>query len=383
MKTNNLIILLGFCIFSLGGYSQSQLTKQLNCFRSGDRLLKQQLEYKDPGESGKEILWDFQNLKPVDDCYELKYYSFDDSLMIGQEHRTLYKYIIQGDSLLCTGFENRSMEITNHKPELLLLFPATFGSRSEDYFYGNGDYCNQLFCTTFGKSSIEVDGYGTLVMPEGDTIRNVLRTHQVKLQIERKCPYPLIAGIDTIYCPDSIDYHLATDTLSYRIDVYRWYAEGYRYPVFEMMKRSAVVHTQLVDAGATAFSYTPVEQYYGLEDDVENRKKREKLTSEEYGSNESDNSDKQNNGMQEPALEYDMTMTGDGNEIVITYHLNVDGEVRIMLFDIQSRQLSGSVHVNQPAGSYQETISISALQPGEYTLRIMANGEIFGEKFIK
>lgn len=383
MKTNNLIILLILCLYSTGIHSQFQLTNQLNGFRCGDRLLKQQLEYKDPGESGKEVVWNFQNLRSVNDSYELKYYSFDDSLMIGQEHRTLYKYIMYGDSLLCSGFENRSIEIVNIKPELLLVYPAVFGNRHEDYFYGNGDYCNQLFCSVFGKSSIELDGYGTLIMPDGDTIRNVLRTHQVKLQIERSCPYLLIAAIDTVYSPDSVDYHLATDTLHYCIDIHRWYAEGYRYPVFETMKRTAIIHFQMVDAGATAFSYTPVEQYYGLEDDVENWKKREKLTGEEPELNEPNNSDKQNSGMQEPALEYGMTMAGDGNEIVVTYHLNVDGEVRIMLFDIQSRQLSGIVHLSQPAGSYEETISISAFQPGEYTLRIVANGEVFGEKFIK
>lgn len=383
MKANYSILLL-FLVCSSGLYSQPALTVAHNAFRAGDRLIKQQLAYADAGEGGEDMVWDFHNLQPVGEGYELRYYSYDDSVTIGQEHRTLYKYILQGDSLLCAGFENRSTQIANRKPELLLVYPASFGNRREDYFHGNGDYCNQLFCTVYGKSSVEADGYGTLILPEGDTVRNVLRIRQVKRMIERACPYPLIAGQDTVYCPDSIDYHLLTDTLCYRTDVYRWYAEGYRYPVFETMKRSAVLRGREIEAGATAFSYTPVEQYYGLEDDPENREKREELASGKHPSDESENnSGKQDHEGQQPALEYNLSMSGDGNELVITYELNADGEVRIMLFDIQSRQLSGTVHLNHPAGSYRETINISAFQPGEYTLRIVANGEVFGEKFIK
>lgn len=40
-------------------FPQSQLTSSLNMFRAGDVISKQQVEYKDPGRSGQNVLWDF------------------------------------------------------------------------------------------------------------------------------------------------------------------------------------------------------------------------------------------------------------------------------------------------------------------------------------
>lgn len=40
-------------------YSQCSLTSELNKFRVNDTIVKQQIEYKAPGRSGKDVLWDF------------------------------------------------------------------------------------------------------------------------------------------------------------------------------------------------------------------------------------------------------------------------------------------------------------------------------------
>ena len=393
MKVYCAYLLLLLLVLSINVYPQSLLSKKCNEFRSGDCLVKQQVEYEAPGDSGENVLWDFSRLEPVNDHYELKYYSYDDSVMIGREQRTLYKYIQQGDSLFSCGFENKTTLIANCKPELLLVYPAAYGSRYEDYFHGNGDYCGQMFLTSRGKSSVETDGYGSMILPEGDTLRHVLRIHHVKNMSERLCPYPLIEKGDTVYSPDSIDYHLATDTLRTRIDTYRWYAEGYRYPVFETIRRTVFLHQKPSVLGSMAFCYTPVEQYYSLEDDPENSQRRDSLNNDE-STGQGRNSAKRRNGSPESDNDtstpdnnniFNCTILPDteGNTVSLSYDLREDAEVSVQLFDVQGRCLTRTPLRLEQRGNYTQQISLDGYSQKEYILRIVVNGHISGEKLIK
>jgi hypothetical protein len=75
MKKNLLLILFCFaCLFNQALFSQ-KLTDSRNYFRSGDKLTKQQVEYKDPGPAGKQIEWDFSMLNSIDDQYQLAYFN--------------------------------------------------------------------------------------------------------------------------------------------------------------------------------------------------------------------------------------------------------------------------------------------------------------------
>lgn len=41
--------------------AQPVMDKDRNIMRSGDRIVKQQMEYKSPGRDGERVLWDFSN----------------------------------------------------------------------------------------------------------------------------------------------------------------------------------------------------------------------------------------------------------------------------------------------------------------------------------
>lgn len=377
-----------FCLFFacfslLKIYAQPEgLTRSCHHMRAGDRIVKQQVEYIEPGRSGENVLWDFSRQESVNDRYELRYYSYEDSLWVGREHRTLYKYILRGDSLLTPGFENQTTLIDNRKPELLLVYPMTYGTRHEDYFHGNGDYGDHLFLTVRGKSSVVADAYGMILLPNGDTLRHVLRTHHQKQIAQRMVPYPLREVSDTVYSPDSIDYHLRADTLRMQVDTYRWYAEGYRYPVFETIENTVFVHQKPQTSFQTSFFYTPSEQYYELDSDPENQFVRERLAARQE-----EERLRQENGeggdVPDDLFHFSSRLENHGNDLVIDYCLNAPGQVSMMLFDMQGRQLSGSSPVRQAGGYYQQTFSMYGYQPGEYTLRIVVNDVAFGEKIIK
>jgi hypothetical protein len=114
MKKKSILILFCFiCLISATLYSQ-KLTDSRNYFRSGDKLTKQQVEYKDPGPAGKQIEWDFSMLNSIDDKYQLDYFSpteGDTAHIIGAEHSTRYHYELRNDTLWMTSYENRTTRI--------------------------------------------------------------------------------------------------------------------------------------------------------------------------------------------------------------------------------------------------------------------------------
>ena len=44
--------------------AQTVLQQDTHMFREGDVILKQEVQYKSPGRSGKNVVWDFSELTP-------------------------------------------------------------------------------------------------------------------------------------------------------------------------------------------------------------------------------------------------------------------------------------------------------------------------------
>lgn len=383
MKKHFLLRMIFLVTFAQSLNAQPFLSKPCNNLRGGDKLIKQQVEYKDPGDSGENVCWDFSKQKCIDDRYRLSYRTYDDSLIVGQEHRTLYKYIASGDTIFSYGFENPTTLVANSRPEIHLAFPLHYGDKHENYFHGNGDYCNRLFLALTGVSSIEADAYGVILLPSGDTLRQVLRVRQSKKIAQRMIPYNCILPSDTLFCTDSTDYHLATDSLTLQSETYRWYADGYRYPVFETIETTTLLHEKPVGRYCTAFYYTPADQYYDLANDPENQLKRDTEQARLEAENSYNSRNEENKKSPEAVIRYHTSLSDDGNTLLFEYCLNEEADVSLALFDIQSRQLTQIIKMCQPPGTYTDTFSMSGLQPGEYTLRIVINGKIYGEKIIK
>ena len=251
--------------------AQVRLESRLNMFRAGDEIVKQQVQYKDPGRAGENVLWDFSKLNIVNNEYVLMYDTIG-GFITGKEHNTWYYYSISGDSLLCHGYENSTTMVKNECPELLLRFPVNYGDSTFSYYSGNGRYCDRLKISAMGTISSKVDACGTMILPDGDTLKNVLRVHTVKKISENlesvflyreKTPEAFIST-------DSVNYRLATDTLLLELDTYRWYMAGYRYPVFETVKSISNNYGRARDFFSTAFFY-PIKDHSYLDNDPENR----------------------------------------------------------------------------------------------------------------
>nr|WP_321374652.1 T9SS type A sorting domain-containing protein [uncultured Bacteroides sp.] len=383
------LLLLGF-IFSAKMSSlsaQNVLNKEYNMFRGEDVITKQQVKYKYPGRAGANILWDFSKQEAVNEKYKLSYIQSEtDSAVTGCEHNTLYHYSLRNDSLYSLGYENPTTLINNQKPELLLTFPFSYQKRIEGYFYGTGNYCRRLDLTSQGKTVTWGDAYGMIILPNGDTLQHVLRVRSLKKIAEKMIPF---VQKDSIIQPvvniDSINYHLNNDSVYMQVETYRWYADGYRYPVFETVESITFKNQTPFKHFNTAFFYSPDKHSY-LNDDPDNMAKLDEIEKDGKKSKNSSggsNSNSSGNNPNKELINYNVIVEKESNRISIEYDLTQQADVTISLYDMQGRLLVNYPKTNHPEGFYQEAIALDGFQLGEYLLRIVVNDKVYGEKIIK
>jgi len=340
--------------------------------RPGDEIVKQQVEYKDPGRSGENVLWDFGRLKTQNDEYTLSYVFGKDSLVTGIERQTMYFYSLSGDSLLGWGYENPTTLMINEQPELLLRFPVRYGDSTFCYYNGNGKYCDQLKLSAMGTVSSKADAHGTMILPGGDTLKNVIRVHTVKRIAGGSKPLFLSDSDDSLpVSPDSIEYRLATDTVLLGVETYRWYVKGYRYPIFETVKSITDKRGEERTFFDTAFFYPPQEHYY-LEDDEENRTILETQEQGKKGYNPLE-------GVTFNAFPNPMSTLLD-----VEIFLPVEAKIKLQIRSVANK----NVYINEnkgkfAAGSHRFQLYVSQLPAGYYLLNIWADNYMLSETILK
>ncbi|NDP22621.1 MAG: hypothetical protein GZ091_16300 [Paludibacter sp.] len=224
--------------------AQHSLTLKRNVYRAADELVKQQVEFKDPGSKGKNLTWDFRLLQPINEEYKLDYFIPDSTNMnrlCGKEHYTRYYYLQRNDSLWATGFENSTTMMEYLKPELKLRFPFMYGDTLYSSFDGKGQYCHRFELAVKGYTRVEADAMGELLLPNFESVKKALRTHTLR-------------------------YYTQTgkDSIEMILDTYAWYADGVRYPVFESVKTNLIKKVSKQDEQpkdttvfTTSFYYPP------------------------------------------------------------------------------------------------------------------------------
>jgi len=221
-----------------------------------------------------------------------------------------------------------------------------------------------------------------LILPDGDTIQNVLRTYTHKYIHQQTQPQKKLDNssyIDTIpftINKDSIDYLIANDSVHIEMEIWRWYASGYRYPIFETIKSTIYKLGTPYEHFSTSFAYMPSEQYYDLPYDAENQRQREIKQQGKDWKEERDNKDT-------PNILIDYQIQVYNNDLQVYYELKESSHISIILYNIQGEQLSAIQKYNQSSGVYNEIIKIGDYPKGKYILQIVVGNKKYGEKVIK
>jgi len=384
MKTKTLTFLV-FVVFVLPVCGQ--LNTVHNHYRPGDVLIKQQVEYVDPGSSGQNRVWDFSRLKTINDEYTLTYnlpslegdsvYLLgdkryrkkdigDNELIVGTEHNTMYYYHLTNDSLLQLGHENPSVKLEYTRPMALMRFPLNYGQSVSSAYTSKGLYSGTVDIQTQGTITTTADAYGKIILPSGDSLSPVLRVKTVQTIFD-------IADEDS-YTTDE------TNNVGKQLETCRWYSKGYRYPVFETIRNINL--SDSTEIFSTAFFFPPQDHLY-LDTDPGNQALLDKLWKE----TEDDVTNTDNEQVKTVALEEIITCKMYPNPVEsilnLEYELKQDAKVSFELYSIEGLPVK-KIHAKpQKAGRYYETLDCTSLYPKNYVLRITANGMFVNEVIIK
>jgi len=368
-----------------------QLNTVHNHFRPGDVLIKQQVEFIAPTESGTNQLWDFYRVKTINDEYSLTYslppllndsvYIMGDThilkkdifdsnqLIVGTEHNTMYYFRLTGDSLLQLGHENPTVKLEYTSPMVLMQFPLNYGQTVVSDYQSQGLYSSTVDMQSRGTMITTADAYGKIILPTGDTLSPVLR----------------IKTIQTIFDnTNNIEADNNTEDIEkgkgVQLETCRWYSKGYRYPVFETVRSIALSDNS--EIFSTAFFFPPQDHLY-LDTDPENLALLEELwdMDKDNRNNQSDPTAKT------VTLEDIMTCKVYPNPVEsqmnLEYELKQDVRVSFELYSIEGLPMKKIKTQQRQSGTYNETIDCSNLRPNNYVLRITANNLTVNEIIIK
>jgi hypothetical protein len=330
------------------GQQATGLHKLVNLPHVGDSIVKQQVDYVDPGIGGTNVIWNFQLVKPVNDYYNLKYQALnpDTNQIAGIEHNTIYRYEVKGDSLYHTGYENSTTLMNYYKPELKLSYPFSYGDSIRSYFLGEGEYCNRIKLHVAGKTKVIADAMGTLNTPLGLSFKKVLRIKSFREYTQ--------TGLDSV---------------SMTLESYAWYVQGNRYPIFETVKTSTKKADQKgIEHKVASFFYPPIRQATLLADTSN--------WSKTY-------SDKKVININEILINYRLVPNPVQSQLTIEYDIKEDASVSFVLYDNLGKAKIIIPPTKKIAGHNTESMNLNGFLSGFYPLTVTVNNMVKTLKVMK
>jgi len=195
-----------------------------------------------------------------------------------------------------------------------------------------------------------------MILPSGDTLRNVLRTHT-----EQSIHQVFIKNDSS-----KVEYNSSIET-------YKWFSKGYRYPIFETVRTFIIEDSKKTVNFETAFFYPPQEHYY-LEDDEENLAVLDSLRNLK-------GKDKYN-----PLEEtrYNVFPNPVSTILNVEIFLPVEAKIKLQVRSVTNK----SVYINEnpgkyAAGTHRFQLNVSHLPPGHYLVNIWADNYLLDEVIFK
>lgn len=324
-----------------------------NAPRCGDSYVVRQMEYFAPGDEGKNVLWDFSELKSLDRKSRREYFLSQDSVLIGVDEESARKYELAGDSLRCLGYDTRLKHMDYTQPMIMMTYPFGYGYSITNPYGGTGDYCKRLILKNGGTLMVEADAEGVIINQEGDTLKNVLRVHTTRLNSVSMHALSDTLMTDTSRMKQEIEEH------------YAWYVRGYRYPMYETSSICFYDNMTPVSCIQRAYHYC-ADDMSELNDSVN----EEILATDSIAK----------------VAELDIihyTIKNDGCTLTMDYSLDADASINALICNSRG-MLYGRQSTRQPAGTdFQMSFDIVSLPKGDYVLYVNVNGKVYNEKFSK
>lgn len=344
-----LYVLFVAAMLSHFGMAQNTLTSTLNMMRDSDVVEKQQLKFIDPGVNGKHVIWNFKDVKVLKREYTVRYMRASDSTLYEIEPELIRTYRLENDSLFMTSYQNPLTFLNYSSPILTMKFPLEYGGAYSFPFKGGGKYCGKNAIALSGSTNVSIDADGIIICSDKDTLRNVVRVHELRTSS--------MGMSKDLEMSDSISQVVEIE------DIYKWFARGYRYPVFETHTFSYFQNADMIKTMQTAFRCLPDKQKM-LNDAANN-----KITIQDSING---NSNKQD------IIRFEVE--NNDNVVTLKYSLTQKAKVFAMISGVLGEVYRKVSRTDNPGEDYSLVLDCNGLRWGDYILYINVNGNVYSRK---
>jgi hypothetical protein len=308
--------------------------------------------------------------------YTVAYCEEKEGEILGSENRQLTQIRLVKDSLIDLGYEEPGRRVRYQKPLLLMKYPMELGSGHKSEFTGRGTKDDRLASIHTGTLTTTIDQYGEMILPQGDTLTSVVRIHEKKIEYTY---YEPLTGMFDINAPvnrDSLEKSGEPDD-QIITDTYRWYEEGYRYPIFETVQSYRILKNKTLPLRETTYVYAPYEQEF-LKQDPQN----EKVKKEKAAKSVTQKAQEQNQKADIQPIEYNFYPNPVKDILNLKFRTQEGAETIVSLYELSGREVLRKTY---PAGkNYRnETLPVNSCPPGTYILRISCGSQYAAEQIIK
>ncbi len=205
-------------------FGQVTLTKGTHGFMPDLKNPMVLTNYIEPGTSGKNVIWDFSKLNvlnsftgSIDNFYTSKCCNkFTKGNVVLEEFGNYFVFESTEQSLEQVGFlsSNGNTIYEYNKPFVKMRYPFTYGDIYSGSYKGNYLINDNYVGKIYGTYTVEADGIGRIILPEGKKLDNALRVKEIR-------------KTKNIF---------TNNTISQTDITYRWYVPQHRFPVLVLIR---------------------------------------------------------------------------------------------------------------------------------------------------
>lgn len=368
----HLIVLLSFLFSILIAYGQTNKTQSFQ-YREGDELNRSDATFKQFDGAGDSMVWDISDVDLLGSSpVSFSAYPYNSDIISSATQGRREYFIQDNRHIQKTGYESRIFKVNLTTPEITTVFPVEYGNASSGTYNGRAVYSERVMMRIFGTYEVTCNARGTLKLSDGYDLKGVVKINYKK-QI---CSIPLhfiktekalqeYTDSIHVFTTDSIINKMTTSDI-FEIQTNRWYAQGYRYPIYETVIAGSKGETP---SYMRAYYYSPYSQELML--DTENQSIRDSLDSRD---NYADMSSKPD----DTTIPHYEVRVDDGT-VTITYDAKESYRTEFLVCNTSGmvyRHYSHSCNL----GQNQVSINCGDLRPGEYILYIRTNETTINKK---
>jgi hypothetical protein len=336
-KFTYVVLFLQILLFPL--LAQTVINYPAQVMQDGDVISLRRLDTISPGNAGDNQIWDYSNAK-MGDNYVIKCKQTETtdntvkSFACNENGERTSFYTISPSKKLYNGFTSSTSKVIFDEPIEDMSYPFYYNSEIDGVMKGtytkNGENS-----TIDGTYKIVADAWGTLLLPNGKTLKNVLR---VKTYEE----YNQYA---------ETTYHIIANK-------YAFYSSDSSYPVLQIKDGDITC-----DCGC-------------------NRREYNAFFNESVTSTLNNNINNKNNSGS-PKFTYEVFPNPFQTEFKLNYSIQASAKINITILDLSGKQIQVLLNSTQEQGTYSIIANLDGPHGAVFILKMEVNDVVYSEKIIK